>query len=59
MTAFEGGRRVLSGKDRRPVLAFTDEAGPARNRRQQRETIAFIEENLLRESAAPGKENLK
>ncbi len=32
---------------------------PALNRRQQRETIAFIEENLLRESAAPGKENLK
>ncbi len=32
---------------------------PALNRRQQRETIAFIEENLLRESAARGKENLK
>ena len=32
---------------------------PARNRRQQRETIAFMEENLLRESAALGKENLK
>ena len=32
---------------------------PALNRRQQRETIAFMEENLLRESAAPGKENLK
>lgn len=32
---------------------------PALNRRQQRETIAFIEENLLRESAAREKENLK
>lgn len=32
---------------------------PALSRRQQRETIAFMEENLLRESAALGKENLK
>ena len=51
--------RFYLAKTGDPCWLLLAKLDPALNRRQQRETIACIEENLLRESAAPGKENLK